>query len=115
MLTAVLAGATYGPNVVGLFSTAAPSDLGQAYVVLDPTAVDVPGAFEARLEAYCQQLVDAPTIPDAPGRVLIPGEPEAEAERRTESRGVVIDAVHARNLVSLGERLGMPFPVVVPT
>ena len=110
MLTAVLGGATYGPNVIGLFSTEAPSDLGQAYTVIDPAAIDAAGAFERRLEAYCEQLVDAPTIPDAPGRVLIPGEPEAEAERKAEARGVVIDAVHARNLMALGERLGRPFP-----
>jgi hypothetical protein len=46
--------------------------------------------------------------------VLIPGEPEAEAERRADDGGVVIDAIHARNLVGLGERLGRPFPVAVP-
>jgi LDH2 family malate/lactate/ureidoglycolate dehydrogenase len=114
MLTAVLAGATYGPNVVGLFSTEAPSDLGQAYTAIDPAAVDTPGAFEARLEAYCEQLVEAPTVPDAPGRVLIPGEPEADAERRADRFGVIIDAVHARNLTELGDRLGEPFPSTVP-
>lgn len=110
MLTAVLGGATYGPNVIGLFSTEAPSDLGQSYTVIDPAAIDEPGAFTGRLEAYCEQLIAAPRTPDAPGRVLIPGEPEAEAERRADTRGVVIDAVHARNLIDLGERLGRPFP-----
>jgi len=114
MLIAVLGGATYGPNVIGPFSTEAPSDLGQAYTVIDPAAIDDAGAFERRLEAYCQQLVDAPTIPDAPGRVLIPGEPEAEAERRAIERGVVIDPVHAQNLVELGERIGRPFPLEAP-
>jgi LDH2 family malate/lactate/ureidoglycolate dehydrogenase len=113
MLTAVLGGATYGPNVIGLFSTEAPSDLGQAYTVIDPAAIDHAGAFERRLESYCQQLVDAPTIPHAPGRVLIPGEPEAEAERRAAERGIVIDAVHARHLSELGERLSRPFPLEV--
>lgn len=114
LLTAVLGGATFGPNVIGLFSTAGPSDLGQAYTVLDPAAVDAPGEFERRLEAYCQQLIEAPTVPDAPGRVLIPGEPEAEAERRADDHGVVIDAIHAQSLVDLGERLGLPFPAAVP-
>jgi LDH2 family malate/lactate/ureidoglycolate dehydrogenase len=114
MLTAVLGGATYGPNVIGLFSTAAQSDLGQAYTVIDPAAVDEPGAFERRLEAYCDQLIAAPTVPVAPGRVLIPGEPEAEAAARSDERGIVIDAVHARNLVDLGGRLGRPFPATVP-
>ena len=109
MLTGVLGGAAFGPNIVGLFSTDAPSDLGQAFIVLDPAAIGTREAFETRLEGYLDQLVAAPTVPGAPGRVLIHGEPEAEAERRSDERGVVIDAVHARNLAALGARLGVPF------
>jgi LDH2 family malate/lactate/ureidoglycolate dehydrogenase len=108
--TGVLGGATFGPNIIGLFSTDAPSDLGQSFVVIDPAAVGTRESFEARLEGYLDQLVTAPTVPGAPGRVLIHGEPEAEAERRADERGVVIDGVHARNLVELGARLGVPAP-----
>lgn len=111
LLTGVLSGAAFGPNIVGLFSTDGPSDLGQTFIVIDPAAVDAPGAFEARLEGYLGQLVAAPTIPDAPGRVLVPGEPEAEAERRSDDRGVMLDAVHAERLVELGFRYGIPFPI----
>jgi LDH2 family malate/lactate/ureidoglycolate dehydrogenase len=115
MLTGVLAGATSGPSIVGLFSTDAPSDLGQAFWVIDPAVLDgSAGPFEARLEALCEQLVAAPTAPDAPGRVLIPGEPEAAAERLTERRGVVIDGRHHAALVALGEAAGLPFPEVGP-
>lgn len=110
LLTGVLGGASFGPNIVGLFSTAGPSDLGQAYTVIDPAAIDEPGAFERRLEGYLEQLVAAPTAAGAPGRVLVAGEPEAAAERRAAERGVVIDAAHARSLAGLGERLGVPFP-----
>ncbi|MDP9483109.1 MAG: Ldh family oxidoreductase [Chloroflexota bacterium] len=110
LLTGVLGGATFGPNIVGLFSTAAPSDLGQTFVVLDPAAIDEPGAFERRLAGYLEQLAAAPLTPDAPGRVLIPGEPEAAADARSADHGVVIDAVHAEDLRALGARLGVPFP-----
>jgi len=110
ILTGVLGGATFGPNIIGLFSTEAASDLGQAFVVIDPAAIGTREAFEARLEGYLDQLVTAPTVPGAPGRVLIHGEPEAEAERRADERGVVIDAVHARSLVELGARLGVAAP-----
>ena len=110
MLTGVLSGASFGPNIVGLFSTDGPSDLGHAFVVLDPAAIDPPGRFERRLEGYLEQLVAAPTAADAPGRVLIPGEPEAEAARRSAAGGVVIDAIHADRLRDLGERLGVGFP-----
>jgi L-2-hydroxycarboxylate dehydrogenase (NAD+) len=111
LLTGVLGGATFGPNIIGLFSTEAASDLGQTFIVIDPGAVDAEGAFERRLESYLEQLVAAPTVPGAPGRVLVHGEPEAEAERRAAQRGVVIDAVHADRLRGLGDRAGLPFPV----
>ncbi len=114
LLTGVLAGSAFGPNIVGLFSTDGPSDLGQTFIVIDPAAVDAPGAYEARLEGYLGQLVAAPTVPDAPGRVLVPGEPEAEAERRSDDRGVLLDPVHAERLVELGVRYGIPFPLSSP-
>lgn len=112
LLTGVLAGSAFGPNIIGLFSTEAPSNLGQTFLVLDPAAVREPGAFERRLEGYLDQLVAAPTRPDAPGRVLIHGEPEAEAERVAATRGIRIDAVHAASLAELGTRFGVPFDAV---
>ena len=111
LLTGVLGGAAFGPNIVGLFSTEGRSDLGQAFIVIDPVAIDAAGAFEARLEGYVEQLIAAPTVPGAAGRVLVPGEPESEAERRAHERGVVIDAIHARSLTDLGSRFGVAFDV----
>ena len=115
MLTGVLGGAAFGPNIIGLFSTEAPSDLGQTFIVIDPAAIDEPGAFERRLEGYLEQLVAAPLAPGAPGRVLVPGEPEAAAAARSDEHGVVIDRVHADGLRALGERLGFPFPDAAAT
>ena len=115
MLTGVLGGAAFGPNIIGLFSTEAPSDLGQTFIVIDPAAIDEPGAFERRLEGYLEQLVAAPLAPGAPGRVLVPGEPEATAAARSDEQGVVIDRVHANGLRALGERLGFPFPDAATT
>ena len=114
LLTGVLAGSAFGPNILGLFSTEGPSDLGQTFIVIDPAAVDAPGAFEGRLVGYLEQLVAAPTVPGAPGRVLVPGEPEAAAERRSDDRGIVLDAVHAERLVELGKRYDIPFPATSP-
>ncbi|CAN5608524.1 Ldh family oxidoreductase [soil metagenome] len=111
LLTGVLAGARYGPEVIPLFSTHhGPSDLGQAFIVIDPAAVDEPGAFEARLEHELDLLTGASLIPDAPGRVLVPGEPEAEAERRAADRGVILDEEHHRALEALAARFGVHLP-----
>jgi LDH2 family malate/lactate/ureidoglycolate dehydrogenase len=86
----------------------------QTFIVLDPAAADPSGGFVARLEGYLDQLVSAPTVPDAPGRVLIAGEPEADAERRSDASGIAIDAVHATSLEAIGERAGIPFPAGDP-
>jgi LDH2 family malate/lactate/ureidoglycolate dehydrogenase len=111
LLTGVLGGGAFGPNIVPLFSTHhGIADLGQLFWVVDPAAIDDPGVFEARLERYCEQLVAAPTIPDAPGRVLLPGEPEAAAEERAAARGVVVDREHHERLEAIAGRFGLPLP-----
>jgi LDH2 family malate/lactate/ureidoglycolate dehydrogenase len=111
LLTGILAGAHYGPGIVPLFSThEGEADLGQAFIAIDPAAIDGAGAFEARLEDALDRLVAAPTIPDAPGRVLVPGAPEAAAERRADEVGVVIDAEHHAALAGLAERFDLPLP-----
>jgi LDH2 family malate/lactate/ureidoglycolate dehydrogenase len=111
LLTGVLGGSSSGPDIVSLFDpSGGPSDLGHASQVIDPAAVDEPGAFEARLEGLLDRLVEAPTAPGAPGRVLFPGEPEREAERLAERRGVAMDRAHHEALVALGERHRLPFP-----
>jgi LDH2 family malate/lactate/ureidoglycolate dehydrogenase len=110
LLTGVLGGAAFGPNIIPLFSTHdGIADLGQLFWVIDPAALD-DAAFEGRLETYCEQLTSAPLIPDAPGRVLIPGEPEAAAERRSAARGIVIDREHHEKLGAIADRFGVPLP-----
>jgi len=115
ILTGVLSGSTAAPLIVPLFSTeAGAADLGQAFMAIDPDAIDEPGAFESRMEAEFDLLTASPTAPDAPGRILIPGEPEADAERRSAERGVVMDPEHHGAMESLGERATVPFPETSP-
>ncbi|CAN5590312.1 hypothetical protein BH24CHL9_BH24CHL9_01560 [soil metagenome] len=42
--------------------------------------------------------------------MLVPGEPEAEAERRAADRGVILDEEHHRALEALASRFGVPLP-----
>ena len=111
LLTGVLGGAAFGPNIIGLFSTEAPSDLGQTFVVIDPAAIDEPGAFERRLDG----LPRAARRRAAGARRARPRAHPGRARgrrraARSDERGVVIDAVHADGLRALGARLGLPFP-----
>jgi LDH2 family malate/lactate/ureidoglycolate dehydrogenase len=109
-LTGVLAGANFGPFVLPFSLVGGPSDLGQLFLAIDPNAID-PGGFEARLECLLDELAHAPTAPDAPGPVLIPGQPEAEREAEQREHGIVLDRGHHDMLVDLGDRLGLAFPV----
>ena len=114
MFSGILAGAAFGPNIIGLFSTDAPSNLGQWYLAIDPAAIGDPGAFETRLERLLEQLTEAPLIPNAPGPVLYPGQPEAERAERSNRDGVVIDREHHANLLKLARRLRVPLPDPLP-
>jgi LDH2 family malate/lactate/ureidoglycolate dehydrogenase len=114
ILTGVLAGAAFGPNVVGLFSTEGKSDLGQWYLAVDPGAIGDPGAFEQRVEQLMDQLTSAPLIPNAPGPVLWPGQPEAERAERSARDGIVIDREHHAGLLALARRLDVPLPEPIP-
>lgn len=115
LLTGVLGGAAFGPGIASLFSThEGPSDLGQLLMAIDPSAIGEPGEFEARLEALLDGMVASPTIPGAPGRVLVPGEPEAMAERRATEHGIALDPEHATELDKLAARFGLTLPEPVP-
>jgi LDH2 family malate/lactate/ureidoglycolate dehydrogenase len=114
LLTGILAGAAFGPNIIGLFSTAGKSDLGQFYMAIDPDAINETGAFAERLEKLVDQLTHAPLIPGAPGPVLYPGQPEAERARRQERDGISIDREHHATLVALAGKYDLPFPETKP-
>ena len=110
LLTGILGGAAFGPNIIGLFSTAGKSDLGQFFMAIDPGAIGERDAFVARLERLIDQLVHAPLIPDAPGPVLYAGQPEAQRARQQQHDGIVIDREHHDSLLSLAGRFGIAFP-----
>ena len=115
ILTGVLSGSTPGPLIAPLFSSEHGTvDLGQTFMAIDPDALDEPGEFEKRMEHEIELLVGARTAPKAPGRVLIPGEPEAEAERRAEEHGVSLDQSHLEDLQGLAERYEVPLPETTP-
>jgi LDH2 family malate/lactate/ureidoglycolate dehydrogenase len=115
VLTGVLGGSTLGPLIAPLFSPArGSSDIGQTFIAIDPDALDEPGRFAARLEHELDLLVATRVVSGAPGRVLIPGEPEAAAERRAAERGVIVDRSHFESLRAMAGRFGVELPSSTP-
>jgi L-2-hydroxycarboxylate dehydrogenase (NAD+) len=111
ILTGVLAGATFGKRIAGLFDADAPSDLGQFFLAIDPGAVGDTQEFGERLGDYLDGLTEAPTAPGAPGRVLVPGEPEDAAAARSAIEGVSVDQEHLASLEALAARFAIAPPV----
>ena len=114
LLTGVLGNAACGPNILGLFSTAGNSNLGQFFMAIDPAALDdgetdEPG-FEKRLENLVEALTDAPSIPNAPGPVLYPGQPEAERAAYQEIHGITLDRQTHASLLGQAAEHKVPFP-----
>jgi LDH2 family malate/lactate/ureidoglycolate dehydrogenase len=110
MLTGVLCGATCGPNILGLFSTSANSDLGQFFMAIDPYLLGDGETFETRLENLLEDLTSAPVIPNAPGPVLYPGQPEAERAAFQQIHGIAMDSQAHASLLALADEHGIPFP-----
>lgn len=74
LVTGVLAGTQFGPNVADLFVAGDRSQIGQCFAAIDIEAVADRGELESRLEAYIDQLAATPTAHLAPGPVLYPGQ-----------------------------------------
>lgn len=113
ILTGALAGANVGPWVQG-FTSAAPSNLGQLFLAIDPGVIEPLAEFESRVERLVGAIKAAGAAMEGPDRVLIPGEPEAAREMEQALRGVVMDQEHVASLVALGDDLRTPFPRVQP-
>ena len=113
LLTGILGGARVrAQHRRRLFSThEGPADLGQAFMVIDPAAIDEPGAFEARMEALIEaahrRRRRCPTRRAGahPGRA---GGGRGTAGRRAR-RGHRPRAPRDARW-RLGERLGVPLP-----
>lgn len=110
VLTGVLAGAHFGPNVAGLFDTEAPADLGHFFMAIDPDAVTNSPAFQARVERYLDQLTSTPTMPKSPASVIFPGLPEARCAEQRARLGVPLDRGHYAGLAALADRFDLPLP-----
>lgn len=85
-----------------------PINLGQCFMAIDPEKF-CPG-YPARMDRLAGQMRDLPRANDAPGPVLVPGDPEREATEVQEKAGLEIHENVAATLVSLGNKLNVPLP-----
>lgn len=113
MLSGVLANSACGPDLGMAMNPNAvnrtePINLGQCFMAIDPDKF-CPG-YPARMDRLANQMRDLPRADDAPGPVLVPGDPEREATEKQEKDGLDIHENVAATLVALGKKLKVPLP-----
>ena len=81
------------------------ANLGQCFVAIDPSAF-APG-FPERVTDLVKQMRDLPSGAGQP-RVMVPGEPELNARREQDAKGIRLHESLIRNLDQLSEELSVP-------
>ncbi|WP_153722451.1 Ldh family oxidoreductase [Sporosarcina cascadiensis] len=86
ILAGVLSGAKYGKSVNRLYDTTQPLGSGHAVLVLNINNLMNLEEFYERLEDYFTEILSAKTTED--GKIMIPGDIEAETAKTRESEGI---------------------------
>ena len=81
------------------------ANLGQCFVAIDPSAF-APG-FPERVTDLVKQMRDLPSGAGQP-RVMVAGEPELNARREQDAKGIRLHASLIQNLNQLSEELSVP-------
>jgi ureidoglycolate dehydrogenase (NAD+) len=110
LLAGALSGAGTGSGVGRMYDDwDRPQDVGHMFLVIDPDAAVGRDAFATATSALTASLK---AVRPAPGveRVLVPGELEAEHERRSSEAGIALPDALRHELIALGERYGVEPP-----
>lgn len=110
LLSALLTGGPFGTDVPRMYDDfEQPQHLGHVFLAVDISRFVPLDEFRRRVGTFRDQVTS--TAP-APGfeRVMLPGEPEVEAERRNRDEGLELSNDTADALRQLGVDAGVPFP-----
>jgi LDH2 family malate/lactate/ureidoglycolate dehydrogenase len=109
VLTGVLAGLAYGPNVGGLEDLAHPQEVSHFLLALDPAAYLPLDLFTARVDSLIEQIA---AVPPAPGveRPYAPGEQGYLRAAARERDGIPLSARRQAELVELAQKVGVDLP-----
>lgn len=111
VLTGVLGGLAYGPNVGALEDVSRPQEVSHFLLALDPAAYLPLDAFTARIDSLIEQIGQ---VPPAPGveRPYAPGEQGFARAAARERDGIPLSARRQAEIQALARRVGVdpPFP-----
>lgn len=110
VLTGPMSGNVWSNHVGRAWEQTEPPGTGHFFMAWRIDAFRDPDEFRRDMDAMIRELHETATSDDAPGPVLVPGDPEAEAERRNRAEGVPIAPGLVLELRELAERLGIDHP-----
>jgi L-2-hydroxycarboxylate dehydrogenase (NAD+) len=115
IFSAVLSGANYGPWVPPFVSFLAPpadpvgTGIGHFFGAMRVDAFRPAQEFKEHMDNWINRFRQAKTIDGQPA-VVIPGDPEREAEQHRTMNGIPLNDKVVDDLKALGDKLGVKFP-----
>lgn len=109
IISGVLSGSGYGPNLAGFWGTHAASNIGHYFKVWDPALFMELDEFKSRMDDFIGELKSTPPARGA-ARVLVAGEPEDEHTVAYSRTGVPLHPKVMLSLTQLSQELGVPLP-----
>ena len=109
ILSAVLSGASYGTELGTLADGARPGQDGHLFCAIRIAAFEEPSHFKRRIDQIVRD-VHGSRRPAAVDRVWVPGELEAEAERRYRREGIPLNDATLDALAATARRVAVAVP-----
>jgi LDH2 family malate/lactate/ureidoglycolate dehydrogenase len=106
ILSTLLSGAGYGTESGNMVDGAIPGRDGQFYLALDIAAFEEVATFKARMDRIIREYRSTRLAPGFT-RVFVPGEMEAELERRQRREGVPLNEATVQGIRDAAARLGV--------
>jgi LDH2 family malate/lactate/ureidoglycolate dehydrogenase len=113
IFSAILSGANYGPWVppfpayVPMPENMPGKGIGHFFGAMRIDAFRPAEEFKLHMDQWIQRFRTAKTVPGQ-DRVLIPGDPERDAEKERREKGIPLLSAVVKDLRELGERFGVP-------
>lgn len=109
VLSGVLSGSAFGPNVVGPYVPEGDSGAGHLVIAIDISAVRPLAEFEQDMEILIRSLKSCPRA-DGVDEILYPGEPEHRHAEKSAEIGIQVPESVLADLKTGAEKLGLRLP-----
>jgi LDH2 family malate/lactate/ureidoglycolate dehydrogenase len=105
ILSALLSGALYGSELGDLAAGPKPGGDGHVFIAIRIAAFEEPSRFKARVDAIVRQIHASRPAPGVE-RLYVPGEMEAEFERRRATEGIPLNDATLAGVIAAAEARG---------